>query len=192
MKTNPSLQYWKYTATIHCNGNRYSNMVGTAGVWICILEMTGLTMNIVWISTVCMCKYTGDSRILHDDKGKMKVTHIAVFALCLSEGLAIFRFAPLSLGGTTLQCSRHQWPLFPPPGPWRWAGTDRKRRGDLKGFTQSSVSPHIDVWECLGSALPDRGALAPVRCSPHTIPIPLPLDLDSLSPWPSRQSGVKG
>lgn len=32
MKTNLSLQYWKYTATIHCNGNRYSNMVSTAGV----------------------------------------------------------------------------------------------------------------------------------------------------------------
>lgn len=136
-------------------------------------------------------RYTGD-RMLHGDKGEMKVTQIAFFALCLSVGLAIFRFLPLSLGGTTLQWSRHRWPLFPPPGPSRWVGTDRERRGDLKEFTHSSVSPHIDVWECLGSTLPDRGALAPVRCSPHTIPIPLPLDLDSLSPWPSRQSGVKG
>lgn len=148
-------------------------------LWICKLEMTGLIINIVWISAIYKYKYSGDGRISHDDKGKMKVTYSS---FCF---VFIWRISNIQIS----QPCRHQWPLCPPPGPLRWVGTDRERRGE---FTHSSVSPHTDVWECLGSALPDRGALAPVRCSPHTIPIPLPLDLDSLSPCPSRQSGVKG
>lgn len=65
--------------------------------------------------------------------------------------------------------------------------------GNRQGFTRSSVSPRRDIWECLGSALPDGGALAAVRGSPphSSTPGPLPLTLTFCRRAPPDSLGSK-
>lgn len=120
----------------------------------------------------------------------------ACLGLCLSSRLLIFSSEPLSLQPGNQQPHvylRHQRALCVPPGPRRWVGTDRGGPAYLKEFTHSSVSPQIDIWDCLGSALPDRGALAAVRGSPHHIstPRPLPLTLTFCRRAPPDSLGSK-
>lgn len=117
--------------------------------------------------------------------------------LCLSSRLLIFSSVPLSLQSGNQQPHvylRHRRALCAPPGPRRWVGTDRGGPGvSERVHTHSSVSPQIDIWDCLGSALPDRGALAAVRGSPQHIstPGPLPLTLTFCRRAPPDSLGSK-
>lgn len=97
--------------------------------------------------------------------------------LCLSSRLLIFSSVPLSLQPGNRQPHTSGPSVFLRGHGGEWEQTDRGGPAYLKGFTHSSVSPQIDIWDCLGSALPDRGALAAVRGSPRHISTPRPLPL---------------
>lgn len=66
------------------------------------------------------------------------------------------------------------------------SGNRQGRTWGSKGVHTRPVSLQIDVWDCLGSQLPDMEPFHPSDAAyahPHP---PIPLDLDSPSPGPPR------
>lgn len=115
------------------------------------------------------------------------------FNLQRIRDIQILRCFSSSIGAITLQHCRHWSPLCPPlTGPTMGMGTDRVRtRGSPKDHTLHRL-PSNRRLELSGFCGPRRGLSHPSDVLPtHRPHLPLPLDLDSPSPWSSRQPGSK-